>query len=183
MTAFIKPASSNSTVFQQVKENTDRWIHNNFLILREHYDQVISNNLLQLPNFQMEAYNKALKWARARYGRTLTVSSIGMLHSMIMISNRPDSQLQSQGFIPKKEDFPPLVSPAGTLNGVFKSQLNPGPSEIKMVNSAPGTPTLTTRTLVQIEHHSAPPKPQRLPRKNNKKSSLEKTASTLPVVK
>lgn len=183
MTAFIKPASPNSTVFQQVKENTDSWIHNNFLILREHYDQVISSNLLQLPSFQMEAYNKALKWARARYGRKLTVSSVDMLRSMIMIPNQSDSQLPAQGFISKEEDFPPLMTPTGTLNGVFKPQLKSDPSGTQMLDGTSVFPALTTKTLGQEEYHSTFPKPQRLPRGNNRKDFLEKTANTLPVVK
>ena len=78
MTTFIKPGSPNLATFQRVQQNTDEWIHNNFVILRDHYDQVISHNLLNLPPFQLEAYNRALKWARARYGRKLTPSSIEM---------------------------------------------------------------------------------------------------------
>lgn len=69
----------------KVELNTAEWVKNYFLILREHYDDVISSNLLHLSEFQLEAYNKALNWAHSRYGRKLTKSSIDTLRSMIML--------------------------------------------------------------------------------------------------
>merc|ERR1712035_66901 len=89
MTAFIKPAVPNNSTFQLIQNNTNDWTRNNFLILRDHYDQVISNNLLNLPTFNLETYNRALKWAPARYGRKLTRSSVDTLRAMIM---NPDNR-------------------------------------------------------------------------------------------
>ena len=100
MTTFIKPGSPNLATFQRVQQNTDEWIHNNFVILLDHYDQVISHNLLNLPPFQLEAYNRALKWARARYGRKLTPSSIEMLRAMIMTPSSGAPSTASAGFQP-----------------------------------------------------------------------------------
>lgn len=85
MSTFIKPASPHQATLAKVELNTAEWVKNYFLILREHYDDVISSNLLHLPEFQLEAYNKALNWAHSRYGRKLTKSSIDTLRSMIML--------------------------------------------------------------------------------------------------
>ena len=111
MTTFIQPGSPNLVTFQRVQQNTDEWIHNNFVILRDHYDQVISHNLLDLPPFQLEAYNRALKWACARYGCKLTPSSIKMLRAMIMTPSSGAPPTASAGFQPQEEDFPPLPPP------------------------------------------------------------------------
>ena len=123
MTTFIKPGSPNLATFQRVQQNTDDWIHNNFVILRDHYEQVISHNLLNLPQFQLEAYNRALKWSRARYGRKLTPSSIEMLRAMIMTTSSGAPSTASAGFQPQEEDFPPLPPPAVPIEQLSNSPL------------------------------------------------------------
>lgn len=84
MARFIKPASPYLETSNKIKENTDLWVKTNFYILRDNYDQLISTTLPTLPDFHLE------KWARARYGRKLTFSSIDTLRSMIMPTyNKP----------------------------------------------------------------------------------------------
>lgn len=141
MSTFIKPACPNQNTLMKVELNTTEWVRNNFVILRDHYDEVISTNLLEIPAFQLEAYNRALKWASLRYGRKLTKSSIDTLRSMIM-TNQHDRSDQTPPLILDKTDFPELPPPALPMQRVFgpKSENHPHVTSLTAVADSPPLP-------------------------------------------
>lgn len=75
MSTFIKPACPNPETSNKIQQNTKNWVKNNFNILREHYESIISALWPTFTNFDIDSYHRALKWARTRYGRKLTISS------------------------------------------------------------------------------------------------------------
>ena len=183
MTSFIKPASPNPTTSEKDKLNTETWIHQNFVILRDHYDAVISSHLLNLPSFQLEAYNRALKWARSRYGRRLTTSSIDTLRAMTMsppvVNSAPDD-----AFLVQDGDFPPLPRPVQDMPLIFQTdrleQVNTAPLTDKEGSNAPD-PKPARTVVATVEVCPPSPKPQRFPRTSTSRQALEEkeTASLL----
>ena len=72
LTAFIKPAAPDEIVLSEIKNNTIEWLNNNLRTLTKHYDRIQKDSPLTLSTFSEEALERALRWARQRYGRGLT---------------------------------------------------------------------------------------------------------------
>lgn len=174
MSRFIKPASSSTDTSEKIQNNINEWVRNNFTILREHYDQVISTNLLILPTFQLEAYHRALKWARTRYGHKLTTSSINILRSMTDQVN----------------PFPPLPVPAQEMPCIFTQKMKAqaqqvSPPKPNRLRTTPTKHQVTVQAQVEIPRltlvTSLSPKERRENKRrvsNISPSTLNRTPST-----
>ena len=84
--AYIKPASPDDIVLTEIK-NTVNWM-NNLRILQNHYAKIQKELTMTLGPFNEEALDIALRWARRRYARRLTSTSITTLRSLL---TRPTS--------------------------------------------------------------------------------------------
>lgn len=108
LTAFIKPSSPNQTTLEKVKLNTLDWMNVNMSILREHYDQVIAEGIRELGEWDVGAFDRAVSWAKTRYKRKFTISSVETLRSLLHCTDRaPVVEPLSAQF---DTDFPPLPS-------------------------------------------------------------------------
>ena len=83
LTAFIKPAAPDYIVLTEIKNNTIDWLNNNLRILQKQYGRIREDFPLTLSPFSEEALDRALRWARQRYGRRLSPSSITTLRSLL----------------------------------------------------------------------------------------------------
>lgn len=152
MTSFIKRSSPNLNNLEKV-------------ILRDHYDSVISSNLLNIPQFQLEAFNRALKWVRARYAHKLTSSLIETLRSMIMTPYKGEFSPYVAADVHDK-DFPPLPPPAREMPAVHRPGVvtrchtPPVIDRNRLVNST-SNGKIPITTLATIEIRPTSPKPQR----------------------
>ena len=176
LTAFIKPAAPDDMVLTEIKNNTIDWLNNNLRILTKHYGRIQKDLPLTLSPFSEEALNRALRWARQRYGRRLTPSSITTLRSLltgpIAVLPPPATPL----LISDKTAFPSLPTRPLTASFPFKhhntlilpSRPLPIPSLLSLPPFSLGLtrrlpPTFTATPAPQPPRKSHPPLPQRLP--------------------
>lgn len=124
LTAFIKPSSPNPTVLELVRENTDHWMDTNMCILVDHYDSVLAAGLQEVGRFDINCFDRAVAWARVRYRRKFTESSVATLQAMLPKANA--SEVVGPGKL-TMEAFPPL-------SGV----LSPAPSNVVGVGNGSG---------------------------------------------
>lgn len=109
LTAFIRPSSPSEATTNRVKLNTAHWMETNMAILREHYDMVIAAGLENTPKFNLESFNAAVYWSKARYKRKYTTSSAETLKSMLLkITPLTGTEAVPDTLSP--EDFPPLTA-------------------------------------------------------------------------
>ena len=97
LTSFIKPAAPNATILGKVASNTKAWLCNNVIALRDHYALLANTIQTELGMFQPPALERAIRWARARYGRKLTQSSLETLRSRLLITLGPPAAYHQQG--------------------------------------------------------------------------------------
>src|SRR4029434_3477115 len=97
LTSFIKPAAPNATILGKVASNTKAWLCNNVIALRDHYALLANTIQTELGMFQPQALERAVRWARARYGRKLTQSSLETLRSRLLITLGPPAAYHQQG--------------------------------------------------------------------------------------
>lgn len=65
-------------------------------ILLEHYDSQTATLLNSLPSWNEEAFNKATNWAKNRYKRKLTDTSVTVVRSLLQGEERtPEGELRS----------------------------------------------------------------------------------------
>ena len=83
LTSFIKPACPNTIITDKVKQTTHDWMGNILNILIEHYDTVIATLLTDLEELDLAAFDKAVGWARSRFRRKLTHSSLDTVRTLI----------------------------------------------------------------------------------------------------
>lgn len=76
-------------------------MHNNMIILREHYDAV-----------DQPAFDVAIRWGRARYRKKLTPSSVHTLRELLI---KAPVVMEEEPVVPQLSplDYPPLPQPAG----------------------------------------------------------------------
>ena len=89
LTSFIKPAAPNSHTLNLVEENTRMWMQRNLDILKTHYTDLLRDLSFSLTPFRIDAFDRAIIWARKRYHNKLTPSSISALHSLLIPSHLP----------------------------------------------------------------------------------------------
>ena len=166
LTTFIKPASPNQFTFTAVQNNTRNWMKNNFLILREHYDNIISQNLKLVGSADFEAFERALKWGRTRYRNKLTASSVDTLKDLVMRSPAFEKQIDNIQSDHKftEDDFPPLTLPVRNQTG--------GRSPATRRGSFPSPPNITA-------DWSRPPPPPPSPSGNKAQRVLSIQAQVL----
>ena len=87
LTGFIKPASPDNGILTRIMNNTNIWMMNNIKALRDHYCTLSVAIHTELGPFQPVALDKAIRWARMRYRRKLTSSSINTLYSRLLVTN------------------------------------------------------------------------------------------------
>ncbi|KAF3850734.1 hypothetical protein F7725_012506 [Dissostichus mawsoni] len=109
LTSFIKPAAPNSRTLKLVEENTSMWMQRNLDILKTHYTDLLRDLSFNLTPFRIDAFDRAIIWARKRYHNKLTPSSISALHSLL---NPSDPLPSTPPFdITNPTSFPPLPPP------------------------------------------------------------------------
>ena len=138
LTAFIKPAAPDSIVKDKIKNNTMDWMNNNLKILKEHYVRIQKDLSNDLGPFNGEALDRALRWARQRYGRRLTLSSISTLRLLLNTSSSlpPPTPLLISNTIA----FPPLPT---------QPQVTPAPFRHRNTLTLPSRP-LTIPSLLSL---------------------------------
>ncbi|KAI3357064.1 hypothetical protein L3Q82_015447, partial [Scortum barcoo] len=106
LSSSIKPSSPNATVTEKVRQNTMQWMRINMMILREHYDSVLALELDKLGIFDEKSFNIAMSWAKNRYKRKMTPSSVDTCRELVSkLTQPPDAALSAP---PDLSDFPPL---------------------------------------------------------------------------
>lgn len=83
LTKFIKPACPNSCTSERVSRMTQNWMKEILKILIEHYETTISSLLNDQEEFDLEAFNKAITWAKTRYKRKFTDSSAVTVRDLV----------------------------------------------------------------------------------------------------
>ncbi|KAL2076351.1 hypothetical protein ACEWY4_028052 [Coilia grayii] len=92
LTKFIKPACPNQTTTTRVTNITNKWMVDILEILLAHYESTISDILEILEEFDLEALNKAINWAKSRYRKKFTNSSVDKVKDLLQpetIDNPP----------------------------------------------------------------------------------------------
>src|SRR4029434_1285036 len=107
LTGFIKPASPDNNILTRIGQNTNIWMMNNIIALRDHYDTLSVAIHTGLGPFQPVAADKAIRWARIRYQRKLTGSSINTFHSRLLVTN---SHTAPPAQTPRAPSTGPLIS-------------------------------------------------------------------------
>lgn len=107
LTGFIKPASPDNNILTRIGQNTNIWMMNNIIALRDHYDTLSVAIHTGLGPFQPVAADKAIRWARIRYQRKLTGSSINTFHSRLLVTN---SHTAPPAQTPRVPSTGPLIS-------------------------------------------------------------------------
>ena len=176
LTAFIKPAAPDDIVLTEIKNNTIDWLNNNLRILQKHYGRIRKDFPLTLSPFSEEALDRALRWARQRYGRGLTPSSITTLRSLLTSLTADLPPPTTPLLISDNATFPPLPTRPLTASFPFKhrntlilpSRPLPIPSLLSLPPFSLGLarrfpPTFTATPAPQPPRQNHPPLPQRLP--------------------
>ena len=78
----IKPASPDYPITAIVAAHTRSWMMDNIMALRNHYADLSEALHNDLRPFHPTALEKVIKWARSRYCRKLTPSSIDTLQTL-----------------------------------------------------------------------------------------------------
>ena len=87
---FIKPASPTDTTLHKINDNTTTWMHNNMLILTEHYSHTI-NEFTQSPQpINTLSLKIATNWAHKRFGHRLLPTTLHTLEHTL--SHTPPAQ-------------------------------------------------------------------------------------------
>lgn len=106
LTKFIKPSSPNNATTTKVNLMTKQWMEGILGILLEHYDHTVATLLDTLGHFNLDAFDKAVRWARTRYRRKFTTSSADTARSLLQGQSPSD-------FPPLPSSTPPLFSSSG----------------------------------------------------------------------
>ncbi len=112
LSSSIKPSSPNETVRDLVRQNTMKWMTDNMQILRQHYDSVLASELENIGHFDSATFEKAVSWAKNRYKRKLTASSVETCRGLLLSPAQLSTSERSLNL--NSPDFPPL-SPAAQL--------------------------------------------------------------------
>lgn len=83
LTDFVKPACPNTETRNKIKQNTDVWMKKTLHILLEHYDELIKEKLRGVERLDREVFEKAVGWAKSRYKKKLTNSSVERVLGLI----------------------------------------------------------------------------------------------------
>lgn len=114
LTKFIKPACPTASTTSRVSKMTHSWMKEILKILLEHYDSTISSLLDEPEPFDLEAFEKAIKWAKSRYGRKLTPSSIDTAKNLLQPELRQPTNvpmpLTSSPLIPMVSNQRPIIA-------------------------------------------------------------------------
>ncbi|KAF3852868.1 hypothetical protein F7725_006223 [Dissostichus mawsoni] len=89
LTSFVKPAAPNSKVLNLAEANTQFWMNRNLDILKEHYTDLLQDLSFNLDPFSRDAYDRAINWARQRYHKKLTPSSMDLLLEPVLNPDLP----------------------------------------------------------------------------------------------
>lgn len=100
LTTFIKPACPNSTTRERVSNMTNNWMKEILKILIEHYEQTKSTLLDIREPFHADAFDRATSWAKARYKRKFTNSSVDTVKALLLSDQIGDPPLTSSPVIP-----------------------------------------------------------------------------------
>lgn len=106
LSAFIKPSSPNMETTERVKQNTANWMQQNMTILIEHYDKILALGLGEPQEFDGEAFDRAVTWAKIKYRRKFTPSSADALKAMLQATRTRSSTQAPSRLDP--EQFPDL---------------------------------------------------------------------------
>ena len=88
LTSFIKPANPNTIILNKVKEHTHIWLQSNLASLKQHYTDVIAAKLAETRRLSRPALSLATKWAKLRYKKKFTHSTVVTLRSFLKKSPR-----------------------------------------------------------------------------------------------
>lgn len=83
LSGFIKPACPTENISNKVWSITKDWIAQILMTLLEHYEMQKSTLLVDKPDWNLEAFNKATHWARNRYKKKLTDSSVSLARHLL----------------------------------------------------------------------------------------------------
>ena len=137
LASFIKPASPDSFIQTVITAHTESWLWDCIMALRNHYADLADAIHSNLGPFQPAAECKAIKWARSRYRRKLTPSSIASLQRKLLIT-----------YTAVSHQPPPIITPAP----LTANPKRPPPSST--ISTHPTTPLPTP-----IHKHSPTPTP------------------------
>lgn len=83
----IKPALSNSTTQALIEGNAKNRAYTTMLILRNHYEDVLVEEMAKLQNFptqgQEECFNTAILWAKRGIGKRLKDKTVHKAHTLV----------------------------------------------------------------------------------------------------
>lgn len=114
LAAFIRPAAPNPEITKRVAAHTHRWLMENLSALRDHYTNLCESIIPTLGPFNSEASEKAIRWARLRYGKKLTPTSIDMFKTRLLITNRTPAIVPTGPAVAPASASPSPSRPAAT---------------------------------------------------------------------
>ena len=116
LTSFIKPANPNTIILNKVKEHTHIWLQSNLASLKQHYTDVIAAILAETRRLSRPALSLATKWAKLRYKKKFTHSTVVTLRSFLKKSPRtqPTSPAATRPLI-AHSTFNKTLNPPHTL--------------------------------------------------------------------
>lgn len=89
LTSFIKPAAPDQIILEKVKAHTNQWMRSNILTLKEHYTNLFGSTFDTLRPFQLEAFEKATRWAYNRFKRKLSPQTIDKVRDELLVTRGP----------------------------------------------------------------------------------------------
>ena len=147
LASFIKPASPDPFIHAVIAAHTESWVWDCIMALRNHYADLAEAIHSNLGPFEPAAELKAIKWARSRYRRKLTPSSIATLQSKLLITNTAVSHQ------------PPPIMTTAPLNSLTANPNRSPPSSTNPTH-------LTTPPSTSTHKHSPTPTPASKPNLN-----------------
>lgn len=87
LSSFVKPACPSLNTTEKVQAATVRWMSQILSILMEHYNNLTASLVASAPTWDTDAFNKAISWAKSRYRRKLTDSSLELAKTWLMGAN------------------------------------------------------------------------------------------------
>ncbi|KAJ8006238.1 hypothetical protein DPEC_G00126230 [Dallia pectoralis] len=98
LTTSIKPAAPNATTLTLIEGNAKYWAQNTIMILRDHYQDEIQNNiqiLIQLPGSEWaQNFDIASAWASSHFGRRLKRETLREVRAQLVqrLAGAPSSR-------------------------------------------------------------------------------------------
>lgn len=145
---FIKPASPTKSTLGLLEGNAKNWEYTTLLILQQHYEESMNNDILDLaefPTLDWEGpYQIACNWARRNLGRRLKLETIQQVKVFLKESLKSQDDDDIPDVPQRQETIPPLRTTRSTTTQTPEHE--PQTSPVPPASSPVAGPPRTTGT-------------------------------------